>query len=140
MTCKLLYYLIHVNPSIIILLISQTWLNSSILDSLICLPAYYTLCCDCTITRGGEVIVYKNNLSISQYNPAINVDCTELIAVNVFLKKSNLHLKLICCYLSPRPAGSIENVEKFCKVIDNCIAGSSSASIVGDFNLPYINS
>ena len=136
----LLDYLLHVNPSIDILLISETWLNSTVLDSLICPPGYHTLRCNCTIARGGGVmILYKNNLIISQYSPAITIDCAELIAVDVLLKKFNLQFRLICCYLSPRAAGSAENVEKLCKVIDNCIAGSSPAYIVGDFNLPNIN-
>ena len=136
----LLDYLLHVNPSIDILLISETWLNSTVLDSLICPPGYHTLRCDRTIARGGGVmILYKKNLIISQYSPAITIDCAELIAVDVLLKKFNLQFRLICCYLSPKAAGSAKNVEKLCKVIDNCIAGSSLAYIIGDFNLPNIN-
>ena len=131
-------YLLHVNPSIDILLISEPWLDSTILD-LLCFVPQVTLHCTlhCTVARGeGVTILYKKNLIISQYSPAISIDCAELIAVDVLLKKLNLQFRLICCYLSPRAAASAENVEKLCKVIDNCIAGSAPAYIVGDFNLP----
>ena len=93
----LLDYLLHVNPFIDILLISENWLNSTILDSLICLPGYHTLRCDRTIARGGEImILYKKNLIISPYSPAISIDWAELIAVDVFC---NLDQFAVICHL-----------------------------------------
>ena len=84
-------------PSIIC--VTETWLNESILSSLIILPKYQVYRSDRCFRRGGGVAVYiRDNSYISnitdEFAAPREVDCL-LLAVHFF------HVALVCIYIPP---------------------------------------
>ena len=133
-------YVTVVHTSTDIFLISETWLNAAVPDSLICPNGYYILCCDRkSDCRGGVMMLYKNNLKVTFTTPSSKYDDVEFIVADLNTNKSLSKIRIICVYISPNTASNSANVENFCNILYNYVCVNFPVFIVGDFNMPTID-
>ena len=133
-------YVTLVHRSTDIFLISETWLNATVPDSLVCLNGYYIFCCDRKSgRRGGVMMLYKNNLKVTFTTPSSKYDDVEFIVANLNTNKSLSKLRIICVYIFPNTASNNTNVENFCNILYNYVCVNFPVFIVGDFNMPTID-
>ena len=124
--------------------ISETWLNSSYLSSLIIDIDLYTLYRnDRLYGRGGGVAIIAKN----KYRSLINVidvdpsDDFELISLD-FYTNSHSFIRFICLYLSPTNSNNIQIVQSLVKTLIKLTPKNNvnkTLYLVGDFNFNGIS-
>ncbi|XP_077295660.1 uncharacterized protein LOC143917906 [Arctopsyche grandis] len=133
-------YIINNNPDII--LISESWLNNNIPDSVVDIPNFAIYRSDREDRRGGGVCIY---VKISSNNPCIVVE--RFLPSNISISGiEHLWLKvcfnccefILACIYRP-PTSTFEEDIKLFNVIANEGCKSCPTLIFGDFNFPTIN-
>ena len=123
-----------INNNLDLFFCTESWLNSSIGDSVICPDGYSVVRSDRMSRHGGGcMVLHKNTTNITTVNiPTCNN--FEILCIDVYVNKASI--RFICVYLPP--ASSTEVVMSLCNVISSLLINSPTY-IVGDFNLPNIN-
>lgn len=129
----------NTDPTII--LITETWLNSGMPDSLVDIPGY-TLYRNDRATHGGGVCVYVKSL-VAGYRVFSGVSqlfstagSIESIWLEVDINKVRL---LVACVYRPKRATTVEQNLEFIHTLERAMALSEPVYVIGDFNYPEIN-
>lgn len=120
------------------ILISETWLSSSIPDALVALKGYTLYRADRTYSRGGGVCIYLNDTIFAKYKitpladlvPGIEILCLKISS------GTNEDFHLACVYRPPN--SSIDNDIQLFNLIDSYSYELDNLIILGDFNLPRV--
>lgn len=127
--------------SVDILFITETWLHSAILDSMIYQDEYSLIRCDrCQCRGGGVLILYKSELKVVQFLPTAGSSTSgycEFISVDVY--NSSYCCRLSCFYIPPSTAGNMEKLKSVCNLIHICNNVKYPSFIFGDFNVVNVN-
>lgn len=125
-----------------IIVLTETWLNESILDSEIFCSEYSIYRCDRNIknsncTNGGGVLIAVRASYFSQVCELPMFEDIEIICVKAFL--NNKDVKVCCLYIPPNSSDSVylrysTAISETCKFEDD-----SSIFVLGDFNMPNIS-
>ena len=123
-----------------LIFVTETWLSTNFLDSMICYRDYNVIKDDRRYSKGGGVmLLYKNHLSVSRYIPLLSAEnkLFEFISVDVFANKNCL--RFTCFYIPPSTVGSYNDFYYACKCLSDCHTTCSPHFVCGDFNLPNID-
>ena len=122
------------------ILLTETWLNSKITDSLIAIPGYELFRDDRINQRGGEVSIYcKQQINNNKIKVTLNDSFTLPSITNSLwlnIEMGNVKLLLGCVYAPPRI--SLQELELLVGALDVAF-GEDMAFICGDFNFPEID-
>ena len=135
-------FLLNNSNAFDLIFITETWLTSNILDSMICPAGYNILRHDRFGARGGGVLViYKSCLMVNKFVPSNHeIDdsqCFEYVTIDVLCAKKQ-KIRVSCFYVPPSTSASLESLKTVCKYLSECSVTSHSY-ILGDFNLPRID-
>ena len=133
-----LHYLLNTS-SIDILLLTETWLNRDMPDSVLVPNGTYRIFRhDRAITGGGVAILVKTDLSAKIVTLETVYEHLEIVAVD--LKLDKVQYRVICFY---RPPGMNDTDLQYFSDAVKCFQKLTSTHeetvIVGDFNLPKID-
>ena len=119
---------------------TETWLDDSFSDALLCGGTNYSVFRHDRGSRGGGVCIFVySSIQCLALNLEPCYSELELICIDVFL--TGLRFRLLCSYRSPSldVIGQIRYVE----LLGKCVSGLCSVQFpivfVGDFNLPQIS-
>ena len=114
-----------------ILIFTESWLNSSITDSMLYNKNYVMYRLDRTTKRGGGILAYFKLNLCSYYMSEFTTDTIELICINLF------SFRFVIVYRPPNEDSF--HLSNLCNVI-TCICDSTDTTvIIGDLNFPHIN-
>lgn len=116
-------------------MISETWLNSQIPDSLIAVPGYSVFRGDRGDRRGGGVCIYvKDSLFKNCVVAESKLDVPQVESVCLLLKHRCFDLALCCIYRPPD--SSLTSDTMLFDALSGLAAAHRTLLICGDFNLP----
>ncbi|KAJ3643677.1 hypothetical protein Zmor_026374 [Zophobas morio] len=121
-----------------ILCITETWLQNSIPNSIICPPDYSIYRSDRADQRGGGVAILLKNSCFSNFQIStidISINSVEILALCIRLKSFNL---LQLCIYRP-PTTTLDTDNSIIATLSELIPQYSQVIITGDFNLPNLN-
>ena len=122
------------NPDII--LVTESWLNSSILDGEVVPENYSLIRKDRSSGKGGGVFIAYRNDIILTHRPDLSTDC-ELVWAQVQVKGAKSVL-IGCYYRPPDDGDSLQQLHaSLCRISQS--PGSADIWLGGDFNLGDIN-
>ena len=126
-----------------LLFLTETWLNSKVLDSMVCLKDYEIIRQDRHHSRGGGVaLLYKKHLRVNQINtisPIAKSSSTkfEYVCVDLFDGKSIV--RFCCVYIPPSSSHCSSTMSLICSTLLKLVSPTIPFFLFGDFNLPHIN-
>jgi len=113
----------------VVLGLSETWLDESVLDGEVSIPGYSQYRRDRT-SKGGGVLVYVPESCHSRRRIDLESDKTEAVWVEVHLKKSTI---LLCTLYRPPNADALV-LESLSNMIERASAESKEIVLMGDMN------
>ena len=124
-----------------LILVTETWCNENIPDSLLNIPNYYIepkLRCDRNDTvngiGGGLLVFVRNGLTVLPIDD--NSDFNQYCKFKVLDQKLDTNFYITLAYRSPN--STTENNDKLCDVINN-LSDNDFELIIGDFNMPQVD-
>lgn len=125
--------------------LTESWLHSDILTSMICPPGYLAIRSDRVHSGGGGVLLlFKQHLkvlNIIESFPDLQAGCSndafELVCVD--LLNGLFKFRLCCFYVPPQSSQCPSNTKALCTVINKLHSHSQPVYIFGDFNFPKID-
>ena len=118
--------------------LTETWLNSNIIDSNFCPLGYSVIRKDRVGRGGGVAVIFKNFLNLIEVKTNfVSSDGFEFLCFDLILKK--LKLRFLCVYIPPSSSKSLVIVSNMIDLIRHLIPKQSPFYILGDFNLPNID-
>ena len=123
-----------------IVFVTETWLNDSFSDALLCNNTVYSVLRHDRQRQGGGVCIFvKESISVAPITFPPACANLELVGVDIFL--ANLRYRLLCCYRSP--SVSIADQREYIATFSRCLPEICSVSfpviLTGDFNFASIN-
>ena len=117
-------------------LISETWLDTNVLDQDIVLDGYALIRNDRQNRKGGGVLIYvKNTIAFKERFDIITNECLEMIWLEITTQHGSPNILLSCLY---RPPNS--NIDYFNHIIDTIEKASLDSKeiiLMGDINIDY---
>ena len=117
-----------------VICVTETWLNNHIYNQEILPPNYNIFRRDRESRGGGVLIAVKNNILVSNVSTS-NPNLPEAITITL----PSVSLTLSCTYISPN-CNEITMSEITSYISNNVMNRSENTILVGNFNLPDINS
>jgi hypothetical protein len=120
-----------------IIFITETWLHSGIVNSVICVSSNYNIFRADRETRGGGVaILFKKHIKLEMINIPDEYFIPEVILCN--LKCKQQFVRIVMSYRALNE--NIEKAKKLCKLFKWSTDNSQNTHIIlGDFNIPSLN-
>ena len=128
------------NPDIVF--VTETWLNSSIDDSLITSGRPYEVFRKDRSTLGGGVCIILNNNKIKATHVSTSDEFSDLDILSVDILNSNQPVRLILCYRPPSSdsdSSALTSMKHYIDCLEHLSDTHKSVVLLGDFNLPQVD-
>ena len=120
-----------------VLVISETWLDSSVVDSELCIPGYLLFCADCSWCGGGVTLYCVDHLSCSIFFCGNTVSGVEVLWASIACHSLSSPLTLGCFYRLP--SLPTESVSELCDSIELKMTTKKYVIACGDFNIDMVD-
>ena len=123
-----------------VLIVTESWLDSSVPDSLLVADYNYHIFRKDRLTRGGGVFMLIKklpNVSVRPVSMSSTYCDTEILAIDLCDNSGVIPFRLIAAYRPPSYSSS-ENANFF-SALNDLADGSPRLCVFGDFNLPLFN-
>ena len=122
-----------------IIFVVETWLNSTIQNSLFSLAGYSIIRRDRPDGRrgGGILVMFKSHLPVLEIRH-FKEKTLEYLCVDLLPSKRSKPTRFLCCYIPPDLSRDKTCIESLC----NCVKThnvNSNFYLLGDFNMPFID-